>query len=372
MEHITVYKGTGHHAAFPHIIRLQDGDLLCVFREAPTRPGVAAMWSGNNKISHYHLDDSSRIALVRSSDDGRTWDPDTHVVVDESDGTQDINMAMVGQLPSGELVLNNHRWFLHMSKDQAEAMSPDRKVLVVDHYNQRFGGMVSDSLYMYRSGDGGRNWSAPEPFGIGGLTYQAHTGKDGVLQMPDGQLMLIFNSTYSADSSSGVYVVRSGDGGRTWRQPSLVALDPEGQVGFGEPPLLRLASGRLLTMMRTGEYLYQGYSDDDGWTWQGVKRSPIWGHPAHCIQLRSGRVLCAYGYRREPYGIRACLSDDEGETWDVGNEFVIRGDGLHRDLGYPASVLLEDGRVLTVYYFHDEEGMRHIGGSIYSEDEILP
>ena len=181
MEHITVYKGTGHHAAFPHIIRLQDGDLLCVFREAPTRPGVAAMWSGNNKISHYHLDDSSRIALVRSSDDGRTWDPDTHIVVDESDGTQDFNMAMVGQLSSGELVLNNHRWFLHMSKDQAEAMSPDRKVLVVDHYNQRFGGMVSDSLYMYRSGDGGRNWSAPEPFGIGGLTYQAHTGKDGVL-----------------------------------------------------------------------------------------------------------------------------------------------------------------------------------------------
>ena len=99
MEHITISKGTGHHAAFPHIIRLQDGDLLCVFREAPTRLGVAAMWSGNNKISQYHLDDSSRIALVRSSDDGRTWDPDTHVVVDESDGSAGLQHGHGGPAP---------------------------------------------------------------------------------------------------------------------------------------------------------------------------------------------------------------------------------------------------------------------------------
>ncbi len=372
MEHITIYKGADRHAAFPHVIRLQDGSLTCVFREAPARPGAASTWEGNEKVSHYHLDDNSCIALVRSTDDGRTWDPATRVVVDQSDGTQDLNMAMAAQLSSGELLLNNHRWFLHVSKEQAESMSPDRKVLAAAHYSERFGEMVADSLYMYRSADGGRTWSAPERFAIDGLTFQPHTGKDGVLEMPGGQLLLMFNATAVSGASSGVYAARSGDGGRTWAQPSLAALDPEGQVGFGEPSLVRLASGRLLSMMRTGEHLYQAYSDDDGWTWQGVKQSPIWGYPAHCIQLRSGRVLCAYGYRRKPFGIRACLSDDEGETWDVSNEIVIRGDGLHRDLGYPASILLEDGRILTVYYFHDEDGMRYIGGSIYSEDEALP
>ena len=183
--------------------------------------------------------------------------------------------------------------------------------------------------------------------------------------MPDGSLLLSVSGRTSQDEPGRVFVVRSYDGGRTWVQPSVVAHDPENAIGFGEPPLLRLSSGRLLTMIRTGDYLYQAFSTDDGWTWQGVKRSPIWGFPAHCIELEPGRVLCVYGYRREPYGVRAAFSDDEGETWDVDNEVVLRDDGLHRDLGYPASIRLEDGRVLTVYYFHGDDGVRYIGGTIW-------
>ena len=153
-------------------------------------------------------------------------------------------------------------------------------------------------------------------------------------------------------------------------QPSAVAHDPHGRLIFGEPSLLRLPSGKLLCMMRTGDYLYQAFSTDDGWVWQGLRRSPIWGFPSHLLRLRSGRILCTYGYRREPFGIRACLSDDEGETWDVSNEIVIRDDGVHRDLGYPSSVQLQDGRILSVYYFHGEDDVRYIAGSIYTEDHV--
>jgi len=40
---------------------------------------------------------------------------------------------------------------------------------------------------------------------------------------------------------------------------------------------------------------------------------------------------------------------------------------MHGDLGYPASVKLEDARILTVYYFHDADGVRFIAGTVYAE-----
>ena len=76
------------------------------------------------------------------------------------------------------------------------------------------------------------------------------------------------------------------------------------------------------------------------------------GVPSHLVELESGSILCTYGYRRPPFGIKACFSHDGGATWDVDNEVVIRDDGMHLDLGYPASIQLVDGRILSVYYFH--------------------
>lgn len=95
-----------------------------------------------------------------------------------------------------------------------------------------------------------------------------------------------------------------------------------------------------------GDYLYQSDSYDMGKTWSPPVKTPMWGHPPHLLRLASGNVLCVYGYRRIPYGIRACLSHDEGKTWDIQNELILRNDGLDRDVGYPTSVQLADGRIL--------------------------
>jgi sialidase-1 len=67
------------------------------------------------------------------------------------------------------------------------------------------------------------------------------------------------------------------------------------------------------------------------------------------IQLRDGRLLVVYGHRREPFGERACISRDEGRTWDIEHEFVL-ADAPGPDLGYPSSVQLADDSILTVYY----------------------
>lgn len=42
------------------------------------------------------------------------------------------------------------------------------------------------------------------------------------------------------------------------------------------------------------------------------------------------------------------ISYDEGKSWE--HDFVIRDDGPDGDLGYPASVELDDSKILTVYY----------------------
>ena len=45
----------------------------------------------------------------------------------------------------------------------------------------------------------------------------------------------------------------------------------------------------------------------------------------------------------------ACVSSDEGQTWDVEHEIFLSAhtDG---DLGYPSTVQLANGDLLTVYY----------------------
>lgn len=55
-----------------------------------------------------------------------------------------------------------------------------------------------------------------------------------------------------------------------------------------------------------------------------------------------------YGYRRKPFGNQARLSVDGGRTW--GAAVTISSDGMSGDLGYPSTVELADGELLTVWY----------------------
>jgi hypothetical protein len=60
------------------------------------------------------------------------------------------------------------------------------------------------------------------------------------------------------------------------------------------------------------------------------------------------------------------LSRDAGKTW--GPPIVLRADGGGRALGYPRSVQRADGKVVTVYYFWDEQTgpERYIAATIWA------
>lgn len=66
--------------------------------------------------------------------------------------------------------------------------------------------------------------------------------------------------------------------------------------------------------------------------------------------LPGERVLLTYGHRLPGEGIRGIVSTDGGVSFPRERELVLRDDTTSHDCGYPSSVLLGDGRILTVYY----------------------
>ncbi len=79
--------------------------------------------------------------------------------------------------------------------------------------------------------------------------------------------------------------------------------------------------------------------------------------PADLLRLRDGSILLSYGSRlRGALGVHARISRDDGLTWDAPR--VLFKTGAHVsssgaggvDGGYPSSIQLEDGSILTAYY----------------------
>jgi len=125
--------------------------------------------------------------------------------------------------------------------------------------------------------------------------------------------------------------------------------------------VVETAEGALVGMIRHhgqpgDQVLWQTESDDGGKTWAEARPTAIWGLPPHLLRLRDGRLLATYGHRRPKFGQRACLSRDGGKTWDYANEILIRDDAPNGDLGYPASLQMDDETIMTIYYQIDKPG----------------
>jgi hypothetical protein len=151
-------------------------------------------------------------------------------------------------------------------------------------------------------------------------------------------------------------LIVSEDDGVTW---DVVSSIPGTDGPWGETHMVEAGDQRLIALMRhqdsdiKNRYLWQSESNDGGLTWSEAVRTGMLGYPPHIVRLRSDWLIVAYGRRVEPFGIRACISRDRGETWDVEDEIVL-SDAHCPDLGYPASVQLDDGSVYTVYYQVDK------------------
>ena len=137
-------------------------------------------------------------------------------------------------------------------------------------------------------------------------------------------------------------------------------------IVLNEPHMIELPDGKLICHTRAenselfdggNETIFtvlQSISEDGGKTWSEpvMLLDETGGAPPHLIQLSSGELVSVYGRRKKPYGIMAMVSLDEGETWQT--DIPLCENLATDDLGYPTTVELKDGTLITVFY--DNEG----------------
>ena len=299
--------------AWPNLTPLPDGTIVATIHNQPS-----------------HLKQPADVECWASEDNGRTWTKRGTPAPRDNERVARGNVA-AGLATNGDLIVISSGWSDPAGETRGTILPP----------------------WVSRSADGGRTWSIdaegfPEPWPEGG---NRTSSPDGYL-VPFGDILPGLDGAPrvgmygGAPGSTRVY--SSHDGGTTWRGTAVVN---RGAV-IHEPAFLHLGDGKWLLAARLdGLDLYM--SKDDGRTW--TLRSKLTGsmqHPGHLLCLRDGSVLLSYGNRQEPRGVDVRLSRDVGETWSR----PLRVLDFSADGGYPSSVQLADGNVLTAYYARSIEG----------------
>jgi hypothetical protein len=204
--------------------------------------------------------------------------------------------------------------------------------------------------FLLRSTDGGVTWSARQRLPL----HSPH----GPTQLRDGRLLYPGIARWLPEPKMGV--CESKDDGKTWtwladipNRPGDKLVENDGRFNYIELSALDCDHGRIICQIRNrnkaneGETL-QTESTDGGRSWNHPHPIGVWGMPSHLLRLKDGRILMTYGHRRKPFGNQARVSTDEGATWSEA--MVLSEDGAGFDLGYPSTVQLNDGLLVTVWY----------------------
>ena len=205
-----------------------------------------------------------------------------------------------------------------------------------------------------RSEDGGTTWTHESQ------VFAPATSKlllfGDIERLPGGRLAVsCYSSTDDHDENGdSAWVYFSDDDGRTWGDARLIG------DRYNETNLLVLGEGKMLAASRTARTAKtEIFASSDGgqsWTCRGAV-TPARHMPAHLLQLQDESILLTYGVRlRGMLGVYASISRDEGITWDdprvLFNIAAYQSDTSSKgtDGGYPSSVQLADGTILTAYY----------------------
>lgn len=307
------YIAIDNVCAWPNLTLMPDGVIVVTIFNQPTHGG----WEGD-------------VECWASEDGGYLWHkrgtPAAHEPM-----TNRMNVA-AGLAQDNALVVIASGWNHRPPRTQA----PDTP----------FADSETLPLWVCRSQDAGRTWSR------GGQVVKLDTMRrqptpfGDIIRLNDGSLGA---ALYADDQQqrTSTYFYRSLDDGFNWGVHSLI-----GSGNHNETSLLKLQSGRLLAAVRTQDegHLEIFASDDNGdsWAYQETVTQPR-QHPGHLLQVADGRILLVSGLRNEGlYGVGGRVSDDDGQTWDAPRLLVQFEDGV--DCGYPASVQVADGSLVTAYY----------------------
>ena len=328
-------EARNNYFAWPSAKRLQDGRIAV----------------GASGYRLRHICPFGKAVMMTSEDEGESYSPPAPVI-DTCLDDRDCGIATFGK--NGVIVtsFNNTVNFQrkHASPEEMahlDSISPEEE--------------ARDLGATFRiSHDGGNTF--------GPLYKSPITSPHGPIELRDGSVMWL-GRTFSCENGRmetdavKAYRVNTDDGCMDYLgEIENIVVDGNKALSC-EPYAIELDDGTILAHIRVQYYpiklftLYQSKSTDGGKTWTKPRRIlPMsGGAPSHILKHSSGLLICTYGFRGDPmgtppFGIRVMFSHDGGESWSISED--IYENNLSLDLGYPSTVELKDGSLLTVFYAH--------------------
>jgi hypothetical protein len=285
-----IWRIPGRFTKNPDIIRFPNGRMMLVFCETD---------------QHWALK-FSRITTLESTDGGKTWGNSR--VIAEAD------------IRKGE-----ERWVT----PRLSRLRSGRLVIICDHDDYHYYHEDRPSgIWIWFSDDEGKSWSAPKLTGVPGI----EPGR--VLELADGTLLMNAHMAFRDNFKMAEFVMRSTDGGRSWKDLAVIAKDKVHNHVEGH--ILEHSSGTLVCILRENNHngypSYVAFSPDQGRTWSRPRALPFSGDRPFAGELPDGRVLVTYRNQLGNKGTHGWLGDifvDDG--WQPG--------GVH----YGDEVSLKDG-----------------------------
>ncbi len=326
----------------------------CVARTDDGTLAVVASGMRNDHVCPF-----GRTTIFLSGDEGRTWTP-PRVLNDSPLDDRDAGVICLGgrRLLVTWFTTHNRRYAGEQRLAKMDPVQRARWTAALDATeDEAIIGRWRGS-WLRVSDDGGESWRAPVKVPV--------SAPHGPIRLTGGDLLYLGKQfdTFEQLRFGKVVAVVSSDDGATWRPLGETPLaDGTAWGHYHEPHVVELPDGRLLGAIRVQNYensppledagivpfsVMTTVSVDGGKTWSTPRPLGFHGSPPHLMRHSGGTLVLSCGYRLEPFGQRIALSEDDGETWRCN--LILRDDGPDADLGYPASVELGDGSILTVYY----------------------
>jgi sialidase-1 len=322
----TITQQPRYYHAWATLAQRRNGELL-------------AAYSGGREG---HVCPFGRVELIRSTDEGATWSW-PQILMDTPIDDRDAGIV---ETPRGSLLVTT---FTSLAYEGVLAKAQDWEPGRLERWQsvQRNSSPAQrQSLlgaWMLRSTDGGLTWTAP---------YRVPaTAPHGPVALRDGRLLFAGKEYPVKTGRAGVW--QSKDDGLTWQHLAWMPLRPgDDALNFHELHAVETDDRRILVHIRNHNEAnlretLQSESADGGRSWSVPRPIGVWGLPSHLLRLKDGRLLMSYSYRRAPRGNHARISEDHGRTW---SEPIVLSDDGTGDLGYPATVELPGGDLLTVWY----------------------
>ena len=149
---------------------------------------------------------------------------------------------------------------------------------------------------------------------------------------------------------------RSKPGPMATSAPSAITKGPGSCYPESSPEIrpLILPNGEWLcaarSQKRDEQAIYLCRSQDNGRSWsEPVRVTEAKEHPPDLVLLSDGTILLNFGVRHEPFSVQGMVSRDFGHTW-LKTRLLYADDLPGTDIGYPSTVRLTNGKLITVYY----------------------